>query len=180
MASLPFQRVQEPGRVLLAALAVTLMGGCAPGMGELEAYVADVKTRPGPPLEPLPVMRQFESFEYRAYELRDPFSDQTEEEVAQGSTGGLRPDPNRTREMLESFPLDGLNMVGTLGDAESMVALVIDPASVVHRVVAGNYMGQNEGRIVAISEGQIDLRELVSDGAGGWIERQASVALDEK
>jgi type IV pilus assembly protein PilP len=71
-------------------------------------------------------------------------------------------------------------MVGTLGEGESMVALVIDPAKVVHRVVSGNYMGQNEGRVIAISEGRIDLEELVSDGAGGWIRRQASVALDEK
>ncbi len=162
---------------------VVLAGGlaaCGPPMSELEAYVADVKSRPGPPLDPLPVMQQFETFEYGAFDLRDPFSVQTEEQVAQGTGGGPRPDPNRRKEILEAFPLDGLKMVGTLGDGGSMVALVIDPAKVVHRVVAGNYLGQNEGRVLAISEGRIDLEELVSDGAGAWIRRQASVALNEK
>ncbi len=167
-------------RPLVLALLAGGLAACGPPMSELEAYVADVKSRPGPPLDPLPVMQQFETFEYGAFDLRDPFSVQTEEQVAQGTGGGPRPDPNRRKELLEAFPLDGLKMVGTLGEAESMVALVIDPTRVVHRVVAGNYLGQNEGRVIAISEGQIDLEELVSDGAGGWIRRQASVALKEK
>ncbi len=162
--------------VLAAAL---LLAACSQGMGDLEAYVADVKSRPGPPLDPLPVMQQFETFEYNAFALRDPFSVQLDDQD-QSSSSALRPDPNRRKELLESFPLDGLGMVGTLGTGGEMVALVLDPTGVVHRVVPGNYMGQNEGRILAISEGQIDLLELVSDGAGGWIERQASVALDEK
>lgn len=167
-------------RALSIALCAMLLGACSAGMGDLQAYVAEVKNRPGPPLDPLPVMEQFETFEYRAFELRDPFSIQTEEQVAESAGSGLRPDPNRRRELLESFPLDGLKMVGTLGTGANMVALVIDPTSVVHRVVPGNYLGQNEGRIASISEGQIDLQELVSDGAGGWIPRQATVALDEK
>jgi type IV pilus assembly protein PilP len=163
--------------VVALAMAVS---ACSGGKADLEAYAAEVKARPGPPLDPLPVMQQFETFEYRAFELRDPFSLQSDEQVAQGSGSGPRPDPNRRRELLESFPLDGLSMVGTLGDGSEMIALVMDPASVIHRVSAGNYMGQNEGRVLAISEGQIDLVELVSDGAGEWIPRQASVALDEK
>jgi type IV pilus assembly protein PilP len=171
--------IRAPAILLTLGFAL-LTGGCAKGISDLEAYVADVRSRPGPPLDPLPVMRQYETFEYMAYELRDPFSVQTDDEVAKASANGPGPDPNRRRELLESFPLDGLDMVGTLGVGSEMVALVVDPASVVHRVVPGNYMGQNEGRILAITEGQIDLLELVSDGAGGWIERQATVALDEK
>lgn len=163
---------------LLAA--VVLLVGCVQGRSELEAYVSEVKARPGPPLDPLPVMRQFEVFEYRAFDLRDPFSMQTDEQVAQSSGTGPRPDPNRRKELLETFPLDGLTMAGTLGTGGESVALIMDPNGVIHRVTAGNYLGQNEGRVLAISEGQVDLLELVSDGAGGWIERRASVALDEK
>jgi type IV pilus assembly protein PilP len=59
------------------------------------------------------------------------------------------------------------------------VALVVDPENVVHRIVVGNFLGQNEGRVTAISETQIDLTELVADGAGGWLERQATLALDD-
>lgn len=161
-----------------AWLAVVLLAGCTPGRADLEAYVADIKSRPGPPLDPLPVMQQFETFEYAAHHLRDPFSNPTQEQV--GSGEGPRPDPNRRRELLESFPLDGLDMVGSLGEGEELVALVVDPEKVVHRIKSGNYMGQNEGRVVAISEGRIDLIELVADGSGGWDERTASLALDDE
>lgn len=180
MNLLPNSNRQPVLRWVLLAVTTALATACTHSMDDLVAYTVEVKDRPGPPLDPLPVMRQFETFEYRAYDLRDPFSIQSEEEEAESNADGLRPDPNRRRELLESFPLDGLNMVGTLGEGEAMVALVVDPASVIHRVVAGNYLGQNEGRVLAISEGEIDLLELVSDGAGGWIERQATVALDEK
>lgn len=180
MGRIARRRWQMLGRGLAIGVLALAVSACSRDMRELETYAADVRARPGPPLDPIPVMQQFETFEYRAFELRDPFSMQTEEQVAQSASSGLRPDPNRRRELLEGFPLDGLNMVGTLGTGADMVALVIDPTSVVHRVVPGNYLGQNEGRVVAISEGQIDLQELVSDGAGGWIPRQASVALDEK
>lgn len=169
-------RSQTAPWVALVVLAV-LLAGCTPGTADLEAYVAEVKARPGPPLEPLPVMKQFETFEYKAFDLRDPFSlpKQNERATAQGP----RPDPDRRKEYLESFPLDGLNMVGTLGAGKDMVALVVDPENVVHRVTVGNYLGQNEGRVTAISETEIQLTELVPDGAGGWLERQATIALDE-
>lgn len=161
----------------LIVVASMLLAACTPGRADLEAYVAEVKSRPGPPLEPLPVMQQFETFEYKAYELRDPFSlPKQSDDVA---TQGPRPDPDRRKEYLESFPLDGLEMVGSLGTGGDLVALVVDPENVVHRIGVGNYMGQNEGRVTAISETQINLTELVADGAGGWLERQATLALDE-
>ena len=163
----------------LGCLALTvLVGACSPGRADLEAYVAEVKARPGPPLEPLPVMQQFETFQYSADTERDPFT--SPKQAEQSSGGGLRPDPDRRKEYLESFPLDGLTMVGSLGAGADMVALVVDPENVVHRVVPGNYMGQNEGRVTAISESKISLVELVPDGAGAWLERQAELALDDQ
>ena len=164
-------------RCLASAAVVLALVGCTPGKADLEAYVAEVKSKDGPPLEPLPVMQQFETFEYTAYDLRDPFS--VPKQAAEVGSSGPRPDPDRRKEYLESFPLDGMDMVGTLGIGTEMVALVVDPESVVHRISAGNYLGQNEGRVTAISETRINLTELVADGAGGWIERQATLALDE-
>jgi type IV pilus assembly protein PilP len=166
----------RPARIALVAAFGVLLSACAGGTADLQNYVAEVKARPGPPLEPLPVMQQFEMFEYAAHALRDPFMLPKQESTGAGE--GPRPDPNRRRELLESFPLDGLSMVGTLGAVTDAVALVLDPDRVVHRVRVGNFMGQNEGRIVRIAEDRIDLIELVPDGTGGWMERQASVALD--
>lgn len=155
------------------------LAACDPGTRDLENYIADVKQRPAPPLEPLPVMKQFESFVYSAQGLRDPFTaPQRREDAARAD--GPRPDPNRRKEVLEAFPLDGLDMVGTLGTGAELIALVMDPGRVVHRVRVGNYLGQSDGRIVAIREDGLEIVELVPDGAGGWLERPARLALDNE
>lgn len=164
---------------MVAALLIvaTALSGCTRGTGDLEAWVGEVRNRPPPPLEPLPVMQQFETFEYTAQGLRDPFSAPIDNV---DGPSGPRPDPNRRKETLEAFPLDSLDMVGTLTSGPVLWALVMAPDRVVHRVREGNYLGQNEGRILGVHEGQIELLELVPDGAGGWLERQASIALDDQ
>ena len=159
------------------------VGGCARGITStpgdapnLESWVADVRARPAPPLDPLPVMQQFETFEYAAQTLRDPFSDAWNN--AEG--GGLRPDPNRRKETLEQYPLDSLDMVGTIGKGAALVALVMGPDKVTYRVRPGNYLGQSDGRVTSVREDGLELVELVPDGAGGWLERPASIALEDQ
>ncbi len=168
------------GLLLLALLAgcarsITSTPGDAPN---LEKWVADVRARPAPPLEPLPVMQQFETFEYAAQGLRDPFSDAWS--APQGGAGGLRPDPNRRKEPMEGFPLDSLDMIGSIGQGGGLVALVMAPDKVTYRVRPGVYMGQSDGRVTGVYEDRIELIELVPDGAGGWLERPASLALEDQ
>lgn len=71
-------------------------------------------------------------------------------------------------------------MVGLIGAGENQVALVMDPQRVVHRVRVGQYLGQSDGRIVAIREDGLELVELIPDGSGGWLERPARLALDNE
>lgn len=161
---------------LLVAAVVLSLSACTRGSRDLEAWVAEVKARPAPPLEPLPVMKQFETFEYAAQDMRDPFS-----QPSADRDGGnqLRPDRNRRKEVLEAFPLDSLDMVGTIGAGDGVIGLVMGPDRVTHRVRPGNYLGLNDGRITAVSEDRIEIVELVPDGAGGWLERQARIALED-
>ena len=165
------------GRGLLVSALCLGVVACGGSRGDLEKWVAEVKARPAPPLDPLPVMQQFESFEYSAQNLRDPFSDRW---ISESGNGGLRPDPNRRKEPMEAFPLDGLNMVGSIGSGAGLVALVLGPDKVTYRVRAGMYMGQSDGRVTSVHEDRIELVELVPDGAGGWLERPASIALDDQ
>lgn len=165
-------------RMLMLAACMLALAACGRGTSDLEAWVAEVKNRPPPPLDPLPVMQQFETFEYAAQNLRDPFSPPVADRGSTASSGP-RPDPERRKELLEVFPLDSLDMVGTLGSSGQLWALVMAPDRVVHRVRSGNYLGQNEGRITAVHEDHIEILELVPDGAGGWQERKASIALDD-
>lgn len=161
-----------------AACGLLAIAGCTPGDSP-EQWVAQEKAKKGAPLQPLPVIKTFESFLYTVQDQRDPFGYSLEEQ-AESAANGPRPDQNRTREPLESFPLDGLRMAGTLGGARSMEALVRDPDGVVHRVRVGNYLGQNYGRVIAVEEDRIELVELVPNGTGGWMEKPATIALAEK
>jgi type IV pilus assembly protein PilP len=167
--------IPASARWLLLALAVAALAGCTRGTAEVEEFVRREREKPAPPLPPLPVIRQFERFEYAAQSLRDPFSRPIPE---RNTATGPRP-RSGPREELESFPLDGLDMVGTIGVGGSLVGLVMAPDRVVRRVRSGNYLGQNEGRITAVFEDRIEIVELVPDGAGGWMERQAQIALDD-
>lgn len=161
---------------LLVAAVVLSLSACTRGSRDLEAWVAEVKARPAPPLDPLPVMKQFETFEYAAQDMRDPFSPPGADRDGGNQLG---PDPNRRKEVLEAFPLDSLDMVGTIGAGDGVIGLVMGPDRVTHRVRPGNYLGLNDGRITAVSEDRIEIVELVPDGAGGWLERQARIALED-
>lgn len=163
-------------RALVTLAVLLLLTACGRGMGDLQQWVAQEKAKTGAPLEPLPVIKHFETFEYVADDRRDPFAPGFDEEEA-SADAGPRPDENRPREPLEMYTLDGLSMVGTLGLEQDMEALVKDPDGVIHRVRGGDYLGQNYGRITAITEDHIELAELVPNGAGGWMERQAKIAL---
>jgi type IV pilus assembly protein PilP len=164
-------------KVLLMLGAVLTLAGCTRGMSDLRDWVAQEKAKRGAPIPPLPVIKTFETFTYSDQEKRDPFSP-SPDELTQGS--GPRPDEGRVRQPLEAYSLDSLKMVGTIGLGATMEALIKDPGGVIHRVHANEYMGQNYGRITAISSDRVDLVELVSNGNGGWMERPASIALVAK
>ena len=163
-------------RGLLTLGFLMVLAGCTRGQSDLETWVAKTKAEPAPPLQPIPVMKQFEGFEYAAQNLRDPFSPPVPD---RNEGSGPRPDPERRKEVLEAFPLDSMNMAGTIGAGKSLVGLLTAPDKVTYRIKPGNYLGQNDGRVTAVYEDRIEIVELVPDGAGGWLERQAKIALED-
>ncbi|HHJ14045.1 MAG TPA: pilus assembly protein PilP [Gammaproteobacteria bacterium] len=173
-----------PHRVLLAGLVSGVLTACAGNNTEdLQAYVDSVKARQHPKVEPLPEFTPFDTHLYQAMDARDPFTPPTRpaprSSLAQASNNGISPDFDRPREPLEAEPLDSLRMVGTLERNGTSWALVRMSDSTIHRVRPGNYIGQNFGKIVNITETEVQVTEIVPDGLGGWIERQASLALSE-
>lgn len=132
-------------------------------------------------VDPLPVVKPYEPVPYQAGELQDPFGPGKIELVTKtgaGGGGGLKPDLNRPKEPLEAFPLESLRMVGVLQRNKQTFALVKADANL-YRVRAGNYMGQNFGLITAITDTQIQLRELIQDPGGDWTERASTMRLQE-
>ena len=160
---------------VLAALLAGLLAGCSGRDGDLDRFIDATKKEPGGRVEPLPEVKPYEAFTYTDQDLRSPF-------VPGGSGGasaGLRPDSKRNREFLEQFSLDTLKMVGTLNLGGNHYGLVSTKDGRVHRVVVGEHIGTNDGKITDITPSKIALVEIIPDGLGGYIERPAALGLNE-
>jgi type IV pilus assembly protein PilP len=144
---------------------------------DLRAWMAEQGKGAKGKLEPLPQMKPYEPFSYNAFDLPDPFKPRKIEPTKSGSK--LAPDLVRRKEPLEAYPLESLNMVGTMQRDRTMYALVRTPEKDLYQVRAGNYLGQNFGVVTTITDGEIKLRELVQDGAGDWTERSSSLQLQQ-
>jgi type IV pilus assembly protein PilP len=176
-----FARVRPGVRATIALALVLMLSGCtdSAGMIDLQNYVSGVVNRPPGAIEPPPQFVSFEPFTYSAANLRGPFDPPIDATAAMRSlqNNDVRPDENRVREPLESFALSSLTMVGTLERGGVRSALVRDETSQITRVGVGTYLGRNHGRIVEITERQINLVEIVPTGNGGWVERPQSIAM---
>jgi type IV pilus assembly protein PilP len=171
----PFSR-----RLLLVVLAAAGLSACANDTDDLRAYIDEVKARPGGRIPPLPDIVPAPSFAYEAGARRSPFvPDTPQTRVGTSPDSVTGPDPNRPREFLEQFPLDTLRMVGTLELDSGAFGLVQTSDGLVHRVRVGNHLGQNYGRITAVSDAEIQLVEIISDGLGGYLERPSAVGLSD-
>lgn len=160
--------------VALGLLLVTLLtAGCSGGDSDLNAFIRQVKASPGGRVDPLPAVQPYMAFTYADQLLRAPFV------ANSGGPGGVRPDDSRPREFLEQYPLDTLKMVGTLTLGSVHYGLVLAKDGRVHRVTVGNHMGQNDGAINEITAAKIALTEIVPDGLGGYLQRPASLALNQ-
>jgi len=163
-------------------IAVVLIGlaACSPDMDDLDKYITDTKNEPGEGADPLPEITPYEVYTYiaDAEGIRSPFAPDTPQTAGQPGDG-THPDPDRIREHLENFSLDTMRMVGTLDFGENTYGLVQTSDGLIHRVLPGNYMGQNDGRVTSVAEAEINLIEIISDGIGGYVERDAAVGLSD-
>ena len=164
-------------RIAIVALAFVLLAGCQQqSMQDLVSFVEDAYKNEKPEIEPLPPIVPYEEFIYEADELADPFArtnvfvgttDSEESEEAAGI------DPNRRKEPLEAFPLDGLRLDGVLDFRGTLSAIVRSPDGDSVPVAVGNYMGLNNGEILSInSEEQfVEIEEIVRNATGQWEKR---------
>lgn len=164
-------------KLIAAVASLAVLAGCSSNLDELQQQVAEIKARPGERIEPLPEVKPYESFTYAASNLRSPFSPSAP--ARNDVANAIRPDAKRPREFLEQFPIDTMTMVGTLQLQGRTYGLVQGKDGLVHRVLPGSYMGQNDGRVISITATRISLIEIIPDGVGGYIERPAALALNE-
>ena len=165
--------------IILCCCLVPLASCSNEKYSDLRAWVKQQDNLPRGRIPPLPEVRPYEPVEYTAQNLPDPFTPRKVETPKTAAAGGLQPDQNRRREPLEAYPLEALKMVGVLQQKQAMYALVKAPDNNLFQVKPGNYLGQNFGRIVAISDTAIKLKEIVQDSGGNWEEKEQTLLLQE-
>jgi type IV pilus assembly protein PilP len=165
-------RISLPLTLIVAAFGLS---ACSSGDDDLQDFINKTDQEAGGRVEPLPEVKPYQTYTYADMNLRSPFMPTS----PNAGNSNLRPDAHRNREFLEQYSLDTMKMVGTIAQGGQMYGLVQTKDGLVHRVIVGNYVGQNDGKITAISTSKIDVREIVPDGLGGYIERPAALALNE-
>lgn len=164
----------------VSLLASLMLIGCAADEHQdlkqwMQEAAKDIKGR----IPPLPEIKPFPIVSYDANDMVDPFKPGKIEPERKAGGGGLKPDLDRFREPLESYPLESLKMVGFVKDETGMSAIILADKAV-HKVKVGNYMGQNFGMIVKITDTEVQLKELVQDPSNDWVERSTSLQLQEQ
>ena len=168
-------------RMLAALLAGALLSGCSDSdVKEVNEWMAQVKRDTKVAVVPLSEPKQFIPFAYSAGTATDPYSpDKLLAELARAaakSGNPFRPDTERRRELLESYPLDTILMVGVLQKAGVNHALLQIDRSV-HQVRTGQRLGQNFGVVTGVSENAVNIKEVVQDAGGEWVERMSKLEL---
>ena len=171
-------------RHVAAAAALVLLASCGgEEFGDLKAELNERSKDFRGRVDPLPQVRPYEPVPYTAEGVVDPFRPDRID-VAGGprgprvETSKMAPDLNRPKEPLEAFPLESLQMLGTITQNRDTFALVKAGPNL-YRIKKGNYMGLNFGVVTGIDEVQINLKELVQDGQGEWVERATALQLVE-
>ena len=160
-----------------------LLAGCAGDQDELTQWMEQQKREVKPNVEPLSPPKRFIPQPYAALSAVEPFSTQkltvALKQEARQPNSLLSTELNRRKEPLEAYPLDSMSMVGSVTKSGRPYALLrVD--NLLYQVKAGDYLGQNFGKITKISETDVTLREIVQDAAGEWIERTSALQLQEK
>lgn len=172
-------------RTLFTAGAVAALAGCGwSSQTEIQQWMTETRATMKPNAQPVPEPKEFSP---QAYDMRaqvDPFDSQkilmavARQAQARASASAIKPDLDRRRETLEGFPLDQIRMVGMMRQTGTNVALVETNGST-HMLRVGNYVGQNFGLVTRINETEVQLKEIVQDAAGEWVERPARLELQE-
>jgi type IV pilus assembly protein PilP len=169
--------------VLAISAALTACGSS--GDEELRQWMQDLRANTKPRVTPLTEPKKFLPQAYAMEAGVEPFNPvkltqalRRESTQSASNAALIAPEMARRKEPLEAYPLDVMAMVGSL-DKKGTPTALLKVDKLLYQVKVGNYIGQNYGKITRITENSIQLREIVQDATGDWIERTASLDLQE-
>jgi type IV pilus assembly protein PilP len=160
--------------LLIIGILTSMLSACSGDNSDLMKYIHDIKTRPGRAIEPIPQFSPLPIFRFPDEEnRRNPFKPIDTKKKNDGDA----PDSKRQKQPLEAFPLDALKFVGILKQGSEIWALIKQPDHQISRVRVGDYMGQNFGRVISITNTIIKLEETVRT-TGKWEKQVTTIELD--
>jgi type IV pilus assembly protein PilP len=164
-----------------------LLSGCVgAGDDELRQWMAELKSTTKPRITPLTEPTKFLPQAYATGAGMEPFNPvklthalRRESTHSASNVGLIAPEMARRKEPLEAYPLDVMIMVGSL-DKKGIPTALLKVDNLLYQVRTGNYIGQNYGKITKITENSVQLREIVQDATGDWVERAVTLDLQEE
>lgn len=175
--------LSHAGRTALVVALLSSLSGCSDnGTQEVKQWMDETRREAKVQIPKVSEPKKFVAFAYSGRNQVDPYSPSklalALAKMQSKSGSSFKPDLDRRREPLESYPLDNLKMVGTLQKPGlSYVVLLAD--KMIFQAKVGNYIGQNFGMITKITETEVLIKEIIQDGAGDWVERDAKLELQE-
>ena len=168
-------------KLIVPALLAVLLAGCGDSdVREVRTWMEETRAQTKPSVKPLPESKEFLPYAYSQAQAPDPFS--ADKLAGPGmmapQANAAQPDLNRPREALENYPLDTMRMVGMMQKGGASFALVQIERSV-YRVRAGQHLGQNFGKVTRVTPAAVEIREMVQDAGGDWVERISKLELQE-
>lgn len=173
-------------RRLLWLIPVSMLASCSNSAQEdLQHWMTNQRAQIKPTVAPIGEPKKFTPQAYTEGNSYEPFNIEKLTQALRRDTSQtvnsalITPELSRRKESLESIPLDTMVMVGSLNRTGQPVAL-IKADKLLYQVRLGNHLGLNYGRVTNITETDLVLREVVQDANGDWVERMASLQLQEK
>lgn len=131
-------------------------------------------------VQPLPEITAFPAVAYTGEQLTPPFSG-SKILTTDATSDKTAPDRDRARQALENFPLEDLKVMGVLFDGKTHYALIKTPApNKPKHVRVGEFVGQNFGKITAITGDGMTVLETVKDSNGAWVERETNILVPKE
>jgi type IV pilus assembly protein PilP len=167
-------------RVMGLLFITTILTACNESMTDLDDYFVEKRAKTAKPIAPMPEIKPYLRYVYPKHE-KDPFDTAMliPDDAPKVIDNGIKLDSTRAKEFLEGFSLDGLSMVGTVNKEKTLWALIKTPDGGVQSIKKDNYLGQNYGRVLSISETEIAIKEVVPNGSGGYKERETLIVLKD-
>ncbi|WP_434779685.1 pilus assembly protein PilP [Neisseria sp. Ec49-e6-T10] len=162
--------------VAILCFSVVLVG-CGAEHDDLRSWVATTRSEATAPAQELAVVVPYTPYNHKVSTKLNAF-DVRRLTLARQTNTASAPDLDRPKEALESFDLSEVAMVGAM-EKQGVIQALVKVSGRVYAVGIGNYMGQDFGKVTAITSDGLTLEEKVEDTDGNWITRETQVSLTE-